>query len=246
MSVQDEAGDELTGGNVNEVVRIGDTVRRTAGPWTPTIHALLAWVRAQGVGAVPTPLGLDAQGREVLGYLDGETAGWPVPAWVWEPGTASDAGMLLRSWHDATRGFSLAGATWRSPTHEPADVICLNDVAPYNMVHDGERLVGLIDVDMASPGPRVWDLAYLAYRICGWCEDMPAPADGPPPEERLTHLLDSYGRDAAPPVPELMATMRRRLHDLADWTDQHARDTGAHHLFEHAAMYRRDAARLLR
>jgi hypothetical protein len=130
------------------------------------------------------------------------------------------------------------------PAHEPAEVICLNDVAPYNMVHDGEQLVGFIDMDMASPGPRAWDLAYLAYRICGWCEDMPAPTDGPPPEARLNHLLDSYGRDSAPPVPDLMRTMRRRLHDLADWTDKHALASGAHRLLEHAAMYRRDAARL--
>jgi aminoglycoside phosphotransferase (APT) family kinase protein len=244
MSVGGEASNEFTGSNVNEVVRIGDTVRRTAGPWTPTIHALLAWVRAQGVLAIPTPLGVDGQGREVLSYLDGETAGWPVPAWVWESQTAKDAGTLLRSWHDATRSFSLTSAAWRMPAHEPAEVICLNDVAPYNMVHDGEQLVGFIDMDMASPGPRTWDLAYLAYRICGWCEDMPAPTDGPSPEARLNHLLDSYGRDSAPPVPDLMRTMRRRLHDLADWTDKHALASGAHHLLEHAAMYRRDAARL--
>lgn len=244
MILESDAGDELTGGNVNEVVRVGDTVRRTAGPWTPTIQALLAWVRAQGVRAVPTPLGVDGHGREVLSHLDGETAGWPVPAWVWDPATAHDAGTLLRSWHDATRSFGLTGAVWRMPAHEPAEVICLNDVAPYNMVHDGERLVGFIDMDMASPGPRAWDLAYLAYRICGWCEDMPAPADGPSPDERLAHLLDSYGRDGAPSAPDVMRTMRRRLHDLADWTDEHAHATGAHHLREHAAMYRRDAARV--
>ncbi|MFV2144615.1 phosphotransferase [Isoptericola sp. G70] len=244
MSSGDETGSDFTGGNVNEVVRIGDTVRRTAGPWTPTIQALLAWVRAQGVRAVPTPLGVDDQGREVLSYLAGETAGWPAPAWVWEPGTAMRAGRLLRCWHDATRNFSLTSAVWRMPAHEPAEVICLNDVAPYNMVHNGEQLVGFIDMDMASPGPRVWDLAYLAYRICGWCEDMPAPPDGPPPEARLAHLLDSYGRDAAPPVADLMRTMGHRLHDLADWTEEHAHATGAPHLLEHAAMYRRDAARL--
>src|SRR5690606_38124542 len=87
MSAADETGGDFTGGNVNEMARVGDTVRRTSGPWTPTIHALLAWVRAQGVQRLPTPLGVDDRGREVLSYLAGETAGWPVPAWVWEPGT---------------------------------------------------------------------------------------------------------------------------------------------------------------
>lgn len=29
----------LSGGNVTTVVRIGDTVRRATGPWSPAIHA---------------------------------------------------------------------------------------------------------------------------------------------------------------------------------------------------------------
>ncbi|WP_277207358.1 aminoglycoside phosphotransferase family protein [Isoptericola croceus] len=235
---------ELAGGNVGAVVRVGDTVRRTAGPWTPTIHALLAWVRARGASMVPVPLGIDDGGREVLSFLPGEVAGWPVPAWVWEPETAQAAGTMLRTWHDATEGFALQDATWRVPPRDPVEVVCLNDIAPYNMVHDGNRLVGLIDIDMASPGPRVWDLAYLAYRICGWCEDMPAPTGSAPRAVRLDLLLDAYGRDAAPSTTAVMSTMRQRLHDLADWTDEHARTTGATRLLEHAAMYRRDATRL--
>ncbi|WP_418277946.1 hypothetical protein ACNHYB_08285 [Isoptericola jiangsuensis] len=193
----DSAPVELGGGNVSDVVRIGDTVHRTAGPWTPTIHALLAWVRAQGVDVVPAPLGVDAEGREVLSWLPGEVAGWPVPHWVWDLGT----------------------------------------------LHDGVALVGFIDVDMASPGPRAWDLAYLGYRMCGWCEDMPAP-DGPAPAERLETLLDGYGRDLAPEAGELRRTMVGRLHELADWTEAHARVTGRQELFGHATMYRRDADRL--
>ena len=38
----------LSGGNMTPVVRVGDTVRRAAGRWTPTIHALLRHVRAAG------------------------------------------------------------------------------------------------------------------------------------------------------------------------------------------------------
>ena len=32
------------------------------------------------------------------------------------------------------------------------------------MFQDG-RLTGVIDLDLASPGPRVWDMAYTAYRF---------------------------------------------------------------------------------
>jgi hypothetical protein len=235
---------ELDGGNVNAVVRAGDTVRRSAGPWTPTVHALLAWVRAQGVTCLPVPLGLDAEGREILGWMPGEVGGWPVPDWVWAEATRARMGSMLRAVHDATVGFDLRGATWRAPVHEPVEVVCLNDVAPYNMVHDGTGLVGFIDVDMASPGPRAWDLAYLAYRVCGWCEDMPAPDDATP-MDRLTHLLASYGEDAAPSTDTVLATAVVRLHELADWTEEHARVSDRPELLDHAAMYRRDAARLV-
>jgi hypothetical protein len=37
-------GLRLDGGNTGGAVRIGDTVRRTAGAWTPAVHALvLTW-----------------------------------------------------------------------------------------------------------------------------------------------------------------------------------------------------------
>src|SRR3712207_8027153 len=49
------------------VVRVGDTVRRPAGRWTPAVHALLAHLHEAGFRAAPRPLGLDERGREVLG-----------------------------------------------------------------------------------------------------------------------------------------------------------------------------------
>jgi hypothetical protein len=58
----------------NAVVRVGDTVRRTAGPWTPAVHALLRHVRAEGFTQVPEPRGLDEHGREVLSSMAAVTA----------------------------------------------------------------------------------------------------------------------------------------------------------------------------
>jgi hypothetical protein len=40
----------LDGGNAGGAVRVGDTVRRTAGPWTPAVHALLAHLAGKGPG----------------------------------------------------------------------------------------------------------------------------------------------------------------------------------------------------
>ncbi|WP_425954634.1 phosphotransferase [Xylanimonas sp. McL0601] len=233
----------LVGGNVNAVVRAGDTVRRTAGPWTPTIQALLAWVRAHGVDGVPTPLGLDAQGREVLTYLPGVVGQGPEGGWVWPPSVLRDAARLLRAWHDASAGFPRDGAVWRLPAHEPDEVVCLNDVAPYNMVGGDGGLVGFIDVDMASPGPRVRDLAYLAYRLCPFAEDASAPA-GIHPSQRLDDLVAAYGAEDGPTADAVLAAIPPRLRELAEWTEAHAASTGRADLRDHAAMYRRDATRL--
>ena len=65
--------ERLEGGNVGGAVRVGDTVRRSAGPWTPAVHALLAHLAGTGFTGAPRPLGFDEQGREVLTFLEGES-----------------------------------------------------------------------------------------------------------------------------------------------------------------------------
>lgn len=74
----------LEGGNAGGAVRVGDTVRRPAGPWTPAVHSLLQHLDRVGFEQAPRTLGLDDQGREVLSFLPGHTIGnrRPWPAWV--------------------------------------------------------------------------------------------------------------------------------------------------------------------
>ncbi|MFC8801255.1 phosphotransferase [Promicromonospora sp. NPDC057138] len=246
----DEAVDEqeLTGGNTTAVVRIGDTVHRAAGPWTPTIQRLLDHVRAGGLTEVPEPLGLDAQGREVVSYLPGDVPGWPAPEWLWSTRVLADAGRLLRRFHDATVGFALSDAEWRLPAAEPAEVICHNDAAPYNMVFRDGRPVGLIDVDTASPGPRILDLAYLAYRLAPLSSDAFAGAAYDvghlDPMARLDALTSAYGMPYA--RAEVLAAMVDKLRDLAAWSEARADDGASADLREHAAMYRADADRIAR
>jgi len=56
-------------------VRVGPTVRKECGPWTPTIHALLRFLYDVG-DLAPQPLGRDEQGREVLSWIEGAPACW--------------------------------------------------------------------------------------------------------------------------------------------------------------------------
>src|SRR5690348_16358375 len=118
----------LAGGNVGGAVRVGSTVRRPAGPWTPAVHALLGHL-ARRVPGIPRVLGRDEQGREVLSYLPGR---------VIEPDTERLSGGQMvslvrwtRSFHDAVAGFSHPGPWRYFPVSEPT-LIGHNDIAPYN------------------------------------------------------------------------------------------------------------------
>jgi phosphotransferase family enzyme len=204
----------LTGGNMTAVVRVGDTVRRTAGPWTPTIHALLRHVRAAGFTLAPEPLGIDEQGREILSHRPGAT---PRPEVVHAEATLDAVARMLRAYHDATAGFVLPpGGRWRFPIHEPVEVVCHNDVAPYNLVFEGDTLAGLIDWDLASPGPRVWDLASTAYRFIPLCApenpDLPFPG-ADEQARRLARICMAYGDPRIGPA-SVLATAIVRLRDL--------------------------------
>jgi hypothetical protein len=72
MSAEEPIGLALGGGWEAGPVRIGDTVRRRSGRWTPAVHALLRHLESVGFDAAPRVLGVDGQGREVLSYIEGQ------------------------------------------------------------------------------------------------------------------------------------------------------------------------------
>lgn len=237
-----DAEQVLDGGNMGGAVRAGDTVRRPAGPWSPTVQRLLAHLRRRGLDWVPRPLGVDEQGRDRVSFLPGTVPQDPLPAFVWSDRVLIAAGRYLADLHAASATFDRAAATWQLPVHHPAEVICHNDFAPYNMVFDAGRLTGVIDWDTASPGPRSWDLAYLAYRLVPLTD--PANADGLDNDlaeraRRLRLLCDTYGHRIPP--REVLQVAVVRLHDLAAFTAARVAD-GQAQLSDHVALYRRDAA----
>lgn len=232
-----DPGVPLLGGNSNAPVRYGDRVHRAAGPWTRTVHAYLSHVRAHGVDLVPEPFGFDEQGREVLEFLPGVVPAYPLPDVVWADAFLEDAARLLRRLHDASAGFPREGAVWQQPVRQPDEVISVNDFAPYNLVLRNGRISGVIDLDQASPGPRVRDLAHLAYRLVPLT--APGNIDGrsiAPPERgrRLRLLTDAYGSTAAAAV---LAAAVPLLGDIAEHADRAGRP-------DHAALYWADATRL--
>src|ERR1700742_5067540 len=113
----------LAGGNMNSGgVRVGDTVRRPAGPWTPAVHALLAHLHAAGFGGAPRPLGIDEQGREVLTFISGPVV-WPGRFSLLDrDGALGRVACLIRDFHDAVAGFTPPpDAHWQALTPAPGD-----------------------------------------------------------------------------------------------------------------------------
>jgi len=229
----------LAGGNMGTVTRLGDEVRRQAGPWTANVHRLLRAFADAGIEATPRPLGFTADGRERLSFLPGTVANEPA-AWLWSDAVLTGVARLVRRLHDASVPLATLSDGWRSPVHSPAEVVCHNDVAPYNLVFDDGRPTGLIDFDYASPGPRAWELAYLAYTL--------VPLNSEPvftASERATRLhalVRAYG--PGPSAGDVLAAVPLKLDELAAFSDRMAAELGHPDLRLHAAGYRADAGRL--
>jgi hypothetical protein len=155
----------LTGGWFGSVVRVGDTVRRATGPWTPAVHALLRYLEAAGFAYSPRVLGIDSAGREVLSYIEGRAAHtrWPR---VLRAGAGLRAyGRVLAEYHAVVSGFMPpADAAWRTGARAPGrgEIILHGDFAPWNTVWRRGGLAGVIDWDFAEPGRPILDVAYAA------------------------------------------------------------------------------------
>ena len=179
---------KLTGGNLSQVVRIGNTVRRSLKPWSKTIHGLLRHLEEKHFASSPRFLGIDEQGREILSYFEGEIG--EGLSCLWSKETLIAAATLLREYHDASADYIFAenDDSWQFvyPDRQRHQVICHNDFAPYNLIFGGGRPLALIDFDVAGPGPRLRDVAMGAY----WFAPLSFSSER---KERSLHDLHSGG-----------------------------------------------------
>src|SRR5918999_1894977 len=188
----------LSGGLISSVAKVGDTVRRGTGPWTPAVHALLRHLEDVGFDGAPRVLGTDERGREVLSFIPGEVPDHAGSEVATERALAG-VGRLLRRYHDAVRGFELPpGVRWHhGPVAGPQTIVCHNDVSPRNTVLRDGRPVAFLDWDLAAPAPPAWDVAHAAWQFVpladdGYClrHGWPSPPDR---AHRLRVLCDGYG-----------------------------------------------------
>lgn len=222
----------LVGGDVtDELVRIGDTVRR---PWdrhAPLVRAVLRHLEDAGFDGAPRYLGVDAMDREVLSYLPGEVAGRPRPAWFRDQDRLASVAVLLRDYHAAMEGFVLSPALadcWEVPglplgipdVVEPDELLGHQDITPENVVFRDGVAVALIDFDLARPASRLLE---VVNALVHWGQ-LADPEDREPamPDEevfaRCRVFVDAYGldRDGRERLAEVAALRSRRSWHLME------------------------------
>jgi aminoglycoside phosphotransferase (APT) family kinase protein len=194
---------ELEGGiaNAGGVTRVGDHVLRPPNAHTPTIQRFLRHLADHGFTGAPLPVGVDPDGRERLGFIDGDVPLPPFPRWAQRDDALASVARLMRSFHRASATFPASAAdTWSDEMADPTGgpVVCHNDVCLENVVFRDGEAVALLDFDFAAPGRPAYDLATFA-RMCvpiddeesrlrlGW-HDSDHPA-------RLRLVADEYGLD---------------------------------------------------
>jgi hypothetical protein len=203
-------GQPLPGGNLSGVVRRGALVERATGPWSPAVHALLRHLAARGFAGAPRVHGV-AAGRELLSFIEGAADD---DALLTDDRALEQLARLIRRLHDAAADFVAPdAAAWQVVGPPPHEVICHNDIAPYNIVCRDGMPQALIDFDVAGPGPRAWDIAYALYR-CVPLDPREAARVGcalPAAARRIACFCAAYGSAADEPLLQLVEL---RLHAL--------------------------------
>ena len=247
----------LSGGNTTVVVRVGDTVRRPVGPWTPAVHDLLHHLADVGFTGSPRVLGIDGAAREVLRFVPGEVGtlspSQPLPPWFRTEEACWTIGRWIRDFQRAQSGLRLDPTTpWRrapgSALHD-GQVVVHHDVSPYNTVRRPDGSLVVLDWDFARPGDPIEDLAWAAWRwvplMAGdWWHVEYGVEDAEDVVTRqrcnLAALLDGYGPSAEQRLALTDAITAQMTHHATDLEEMAGTDPAFAQLVE------RDFARLAR
>jgi hypothetical protein len=227
---EDEDEEVLHGGVANRglVVRVGSHVLRPSNPHSESVFALLRHVRAAGFDGVPQPLGIDADGRERLEFIEGDAPAAPYPEWALADGALASVAELIARFHRAAAAFDGAGPglSWNAEIADArgGSIVCHNDICLENVVFRDGVAVGLLDFDFSAPGRPVYDLAQFA-RMCVPIDDDESAAllgwDRPDKPSRLRLVCDRYGLDQ-PGRDDLLDVLDDAMAHSGEFVKRHA------------------------
>ncbi|MGP3936999.1 aminoglycoside phosphotransferase family protein [Nonomuraea sp. KM88] len=186
------------GNNALQVVRAGETVRRTRDAGSAFAARVLTYLESVGYPHAPRYLGIDDHGRDILSFIPGTTTDHPTQR---AHGAYAAGGRMLRELHEVTAGHALA-----------ADRECVihGDPGPFNAIFRQGLPVVFIDWSSCRPGDRLDDLGYMAWT---WCIQSQGRVLIAEQARHLRELRDGYG--TVEPAHLLEAMVRRQTH-IAD------------------------------
>lgn len=202
-----------------QTARVGGTVRKPSGPWTPTVYALLEHLVAKGFPA-PRPLGTDQSGREILTYIEGRASHLPWPDILKALDGICRVGETLRRYHDAVADFvPPMPCIWQDFESRPPigdEIVCHGDFGPYNLIWREDQIAGVVDWEFARPALPIRDVAWTALTSVPLRCDEGDPAIVFRPtlvesRHRLIALLQAYRHDDRGEVIEAAIALRDEM-----------------------------------
>ncbi len=211
---------DLTTNAAHPIVRIGDRVHRPAGFWSEANQQLLTHLAKLGFNAAPRPYGFDEVGREVVGFVEGDSGavGWyRIHS---EQGLRKYA-ALLRDYHRAVKNFKPTGGVEFSNGSTRVmggQVVCHGDFGPWNLVWDEEGPIGILDWDLAHPADPLFDVLYAVEYSAPYRDDQAALDfhhfdEAPDRRRRIEVFFDEYGIAVPENIHVLVAAMQRGVGD---------------------------------
>lgn len=200
-------------GNMAEVLRIGDSVRKSRPAWWLASREVLSHLEHHGYPQSPRVLN-ETDTYIELGYINGETVPADLAAFE-DEGILEQLGQHVRRLHDTLAGLQLLPEADYVPWAVPpptCTILCHNDISPWNTVMLDGLIQGFVDWDLVSPGSREWELAWMCWR---WAPIYPSPHrttfSAEQQANRCITLLKAYGTDALD-LDQFVNLIDRRMH----------------------------------
>ncbi len=239
---------EILEGGRDDIYREGNYIFRPAEIWTEYVHIYLKYLHSMGFDKVPFPFGIDKDGIEKISYVEGNVYNELLPEDVRSDEVLISLCTLMKQFHDIGEKYieTLTGKEqWMLPVRTPVETMCHGDLAPYNVVVEGKKAVGIIDFDTLHPGPRLWDISYSLYRwIPLMAPDNPENFGSEDDKKRRFDLfIKTYGLSDRDNM-EIIKCVIQRLEFLMAFMEKEANNrnlTFKQHIEDgHLKQYRRD------
>jgi thiamine kinase-like enzyme len=177
------------------VFKENDMVKRPMEKWSNNVHSLLTHFRNNNL-PVPKIIKVDNQ-YEYLEYINGEM----IHPHKWNNELLYELAVLIKKLHSVAKTFehnkNMEWKKWYLREIGNPLICSHGDIAPWNVITNGNKIVGLIDWEMAGPMDPIIELA----RVC-WLfpqlfdDDLGKLYELPSPNERANQIrliLDTYG-----------------------------------------------------